>query len=212
MKTIPKTILDLFRADQCPYAFVPLLDFWLPDDSHLRYAQWASDITYDGDIYSAWSFVATVLAAGKGSSVPTLQLTIEDAMRELRPHAIASYWFRDTWLTMSLICEAYPLLDYSWSTVTYDIKHAVPQGDAIQLTLGGPNLVQMRAPADRYWVDQCPYVRHFPSDPRCGYSGLETTCGGTLSDCVARGNETRFGGFMGLDCDAAKIVLPLKGS
>jgi len=210
MKTIPKTFLDLLHSDTLDSALVPLLDFALPDSSHLRYARYAfTDVTYGGHVYTAWPFQAQLLSVGRGTQVVTVSLTIADAVFELRPSALATNWFRDTTLTIALIAVDYPTLDYSFSTLTYDILHAVPQGDDLALKLGGPNPVKMRFPPERYWAEQCPFAKGFKDDPRCGYDGTETTCDGTLEDCIARGRQTHFDGFMGLDPDAAKLRLPL---
>ena len=208
MKTINQTFLDLLHSDAIDSALVALLDFTLPDTSHLRYARHASDVTYGGNVYTTWPFEAQLLSVGRGAQVVTVTLTIVDAVQELRPHAIATSWFRNTTLTITVMAVAYPLLDYDWSTQTYDILHAVPQGDDLALKLGGPNPVKMRFPPERYWAEQCPFAKGFKDDPRCGYSGVETTCDGTLADCIARSRQTRFGGFMGLDPDAARLVLP----
>lgn len=48
-------------------------------------------------------------------------------------------------------------------------------------------------------VKQCPFAHDFKNNPGCGYSGVETYCDGSFSDCVARGNERRFGGYIGPD-------------
>lgn len=209
MKTVPKAILDRIAPDTISDAFVLLLDFYLTTETHLRYARYASDISYGGNTYAAWPFAGELRHGGKGHSVPTATLTIEDAVRTLRPYAIATQWFRGCTLTVTMVCVADLAVDYTWATVTYDIKKAQPSGEAIALTLGGPNPVKMRFPADRYWADQCPYARGFKSDPRCGYSGVETSCDGSLARCEELSNEERFGGFLGLDPDAAKLVIPM---
>lgn len=209
MKTIPKAILDRLAPDTIRDAFVLLLDFTLSTGTHLRYARYASDVSYGGNVYAAWPFGGELRHGGKGHSVPTATLTIEDAVQTLRPYAIATQWFRDCTLTVTMVCVADLAVDYTWATVTYDIKGATPTGEAIALTLGGPNPVKMRFPADRYWADQCPYARGFKDDPRCGYAGEETHCDGSLARCEALSNEARFGGFLGLDPDAAKIVIPM---
>lgn len=208
MKTISKTLLDLLHADHNAGGLAVLMDFWFPDDSHLRYARWSSNLTYGGNVYTAWPFDAEILTAGKGTSVPTTTLSIDDSAQVLRPHALESAWFYDTWLTVTIVCPAQLGVDSSWSSVTSKILKAEPRGDVIGLTLGGDNIAQMRFPPERYWFDQCPYARGFKADPRCGYSGAETDCDGSLADCVARSNEERFGGFLGLDPEAARIVLP----
>lgn len=185
-----------------------MLDFYLSTGTHLRYARYVSAITYDSQTYSPWPFEGTYLVGGKGQQVVTATLTIEDAVRVLRPYAIATQWFRGCMLTIVVVSVAELTADYTWSTVTYDILKASPSGEAITLTLGGANPNKMRFPADRYWADQCPYARGFKSDPRCGYSGAETSCNGSLERCEELGNEERFGGFLGLDPDAAKLVIP----
>lgn len=209
MKTIAKAILDRICEDAISDAFVALLDFHLSTGTHLRRARYSSDITYGGNLYTAWPFDGEIKTGGKGHEVTTTTLTIADAVQELRPYAIATNWFRDCTLTVAVVCVADLAVDYTWSTVTFAIKHAVPAGQDITLTLGGANPVKMRYPADRYWADQCPYARGFKSDPRCGYAGEETSCNGTLERCEELSNETHFGGWLGLDPDAAKLVIPM---
>lgn len=213
MKTIPKAILDLLHSDAIESAFVPLLDFALPDGTHLRYARYTSDVTYGGSTYTAWPFQAQLLAGGKGHSVPTVELSIDDAVRVLRPYAIATNWFRSCTLTITVVCVTQLAADYAWSSGTYDILQAVPSREVMRHKLGGPNPVKMRFPAERYYADSCSYARGFGTDPRCGYDttapGAYTTCTGTLGECVARTNQTRWNGWLGLDPDAASLVLSM---
>jgi hypothetical protein len=210
MKTIAKAILDQLVADANASAFVPLLDFTLPDNTHLRFARYSANITYVGaNLYTAWMFSGQVLPAGKAGTVPTISLVLEDAVQILRPYAIDTDWFQGTLLTICLVCVDQLAADYAWSTVTYDILQAVPRSQAVVLKLGGPNPVKMRFPADRYWAWQCPYARGFKDDPRCSYGGEQTTCNGTFTRCAELGNSARFGGFPGLDPDAARLVIPI---
>ena len=45
--------------------------------------------------------------------------------------------------------------------------------------------------ADLRELTPCPYAF---CDRACGYQGAATSCSKTLSDCIAKGNEGRFGG------------------
>jgi phage-related protein len=209
MKTIPKAILDKLYTDAIADAFVPLLDFDLGAEGHLYYARYAGDVTYAGQVYTAWPFDSEIKTGGKGHTVTTTTMTIADGAHVLRPYALATGWFAGCTLTITVVCVGDLVVDYTWSTVAYDIKHAAPVGDDLVLKLGGRNPTKMRYPSDRYWADQCPYARGFKSDPRCGYSGAETSCNGSLARCEALGNEARFGGFLGLDPDGAKLVIPV---
>lgn len=208
MKAIPKTILDVLHANPNSDAMVPLLEFDLGSQGMLRYARYASDVTFESETFSAWPFAGQLSCQSKGKKIVTVSLTIDDAVQELRPYAIQTQWFRGCTLRLVIVCVTYLTLDYRWSDITYDIKQAVPQSGTLALTLGGRNPAKMRYPADRYFCDRCPYARGFKSDPRCGYSGSESTCSGTLADCVARGNETRWGGWLGLDPNSARLVIP----
>ncbi len=210
MKTIPRTIIEQINRDTIADAFVPLLHFALSDGTDLRYANYSQDVTYGGQTYTAWPFEGTLTASGKGAEVVTVQMVIHDACRVLRPYAIRTHWFRQCQLRLVFVCLAHPTESYTWSTLDYDIKHATPQGESIALRLGGPNITKIGFPPDAYYVDQCPYADGFKSDPRCGYAGELTTCNGSPDDCIERDNEARYGGFFGLDEDAARLVLPFR--
>lgn len=209
MKTLPSEILDLIRSDAIDEAFAWLLHFELADATHLRYARYSADVAYGGDTYTAWPFDGSLQMGSKGQQVPTATLTIQDAARILRPYAIASDWFRGATLSTRVVCVARPDLDYSTVLWTWDVKQAQPQGSAIALTLGGTNTTKVRFPPEQYYAWQCPYAKGFKSDPRCGYSGSETTCNGTFSRCVALANEARYGGWLGLDPGAARLVITM---
>lgn len=209
MRTIPKTILDIIRSDAIDSAFVLLIHLDSGAGVHLRYARYASDVSYGGNTFTAWPFAGGLRMAGKGHSVPTVELRIEDAVQVLRPFAIASNWFRDWTATLTVVCVKRLAVSYTWNERTYNVLRAVPSGGVVTLTLGGKNPMKLRFPADRYWATQCPYAKGFKDDPRCGYAGAGTSCDGQLATCVAYGNEERWGGFLALDPDAAKLVIPV---
>jgi hypothetical protein len=209
VRTSPPAILELIRSDEIASAFVWLLDFGLSDGTHLRYARYVQDVTYLGNVYSSWPWEGGFSMGGKGNKIPTVSLTIADGARILRPYALATNWFRNCTLASTIVCVDLPAVDYSTVTWTWDIQHAAPQGDAITLTLGGTNISKVRFPAEQYFAWQCPFARGFPSDPRCAYSGSETTCNGTFSRCVELANQVDYGGWLGLDPGAAKLVVPI---
>lgn len=209
MRTIPAEILALIRSDAITDAFAWLLSFGLSTGETLRYARYASAVTYAGDSYEAWPFEGSLQMGGRGHEIPTATLTIADGVRVLRPYALTTNWFRDCTLTSTVVCVSYPGLDYTNLAWTWNIKHAAPRRDDIALTLGPTNIRKMRFPPEQYAAWQCPFALGFKSDPRCGYSGAETTCNGTYSRCEELGNEARYGGWLGLDVGATRLVVAL---
>ena len=60
------------------------------------------------------------------------------------------------------------------------------------LRLGVPNTSMMRFPRHRYITNYCRWVF---KGTECGYTGEETECGRTFTDCIERNNTRRYGGF-----------------
>ena len=211
MKTLSQTLLELIHSDAIEDAFVALLHFSLSDSTELYYANYSEDVTFGGQVYTAWPCEGDLRVSGLGSQIPTVMLTLDDATRELRPYALRTNWFQDSTLTLTIASVANLTESYTWSEVVYDILHAVPQEDeSVELKLGGPNISKLPYPAEHYSASQCIYADGFKNDPRCGYDGVETTCSGSITDCEDRSNVTRWGGWLGLDPDSANIVIPLR--
>lgn len=208
MKTIPPVILDLLHSRSNPDALVLLMQFDLPAGDPIRYARYGYPIEYGGHTYEPWPVAAQLAGGSRGPEVPEYTITLDDSAQVLLPHTLATDWFRGCTLTTTVVCVAHLSLDYAWSTRVWNILHAVPDDVRIVMTIGGRNIAQDPCPRERHRSRLCRYVRGFAVDPRCGYSGDETTCNGTIEDCVARSNEERWGGDLGLDQDAAVLVLP----
>ena len=77
----------------------------------------------------------------------------------------------------------------------YEIVKAKADAHWVTITLGLVNPMLQRFPKHRYLANYCRWV--FKST-ECGYTGSETTCDRTLSDCEDRDNTKRFGGFIGI--------------
>jgi len=79
--------------------------------------------------------------------------------------------------------------------VSLIVKAAAADEAAAQLVLGTVPALERMAPAKLYSRRLC---RWRFRGPECGYTGPETSCGLRLADCIARGNEERFGGYPGI--------------
>ena len=92
-----------------------------------------------------------------------------------------------------------------------EVEHSfiliAPQSTAqwVSFTLGAPNPWTQRFPRNRMLKNQCRYSE-FKTDPRCGYTGAETTCDRTLTTCRTYGNSARFGGTPGIGHGGLNLV------
>ena len=78
---------------------------------------------------------------------------------------------------------------------SYTIKGSSFDRSWVYFELSLPNPFTKRFPKYRYLKNFCRWK--FKSS-QCGYSGGESTCNHTLTDCIDRNNDARFGGFPGV--------------
>ena len=81
-------------------------------------------------------------------------------------------------------------------------KHLLYPGYIDSVSVNGEAMT-VTVRSDRDWIgERLPRRTHAPRCPwvfkstDCGYSGAETSCGKTISDCTARGQTANFGGFL----------------
>ena len=86
-------------------------------------------------------------------------------------------------LSQSVLTEYFELVDFK------------ANNKLSTFTLGTTSLFNKQYPPRKMYANFCSFKF---KDTRCGYVGAITTCNKTLSDCRARNNSPRFGGFVGL--------------
>ncbi len=178
-----------------------------PTADILRVCYNNEDITWDGKTWIAAAFKLGDITEGKDGDIPTVSLDVGDAERRLTP-ALDEY-------SGMVGCKVYiriihqSKIDTSVAEVEFEAEvteASVDGNNTIHFVLGAENLLRFRLPQDRYMKDFCRYNEF--AGPLCGYGqGLlksapdtgHTDCNRTWSDCVARGNQGRYGGQPGLD-------------
>lgn len=162
------------------------------------------DITWQGNVYTAFSFQMDMPGADSKGAVTTLPLKICNVERVLRPYLELYDGGVGLPVTVTLVNPA--MLTEDYSELTASLYNLATESDAnwVYFTLGPVNPLNKPFPPDQYIARHCRF--DFKEDPRCGYAGAATECSRTIDACRALGNSRRFGGHMGLDGRSLRVV------
>lgn len=184
-------------------AWLTLVDFTLPNGSHIRLVRNTEDITFGGNIYTAFPLAVSPMQQLSDSSVPTLNLRISNVTRTLQ--AYMETYNGGKGCTCSIITVSSKLLaeNYSALTLQYDVLSSTSDANWLSFTLGAANPLRHRFPPYRAIASSC----NFPyRGVECAYAGPKPSCKRTLDDCRVHGNSARFGGFPGLGGGGLRLV------
>lgn len=180
-------------------AWLWLVELVISDILSYYYVNNPTSITYDGNEYLPLNFHPSDFELKKGSvaGVRSIIITNEALIGILQPHIDAYEGLVDKKVIVTPVNSGYLDLDMSSKTQEFKIITSSSGEDHIVFNLGASNLLTSKFPRDRYLGSYCRYVYLFKG-LKCGYSGGETSCDGTLVRCYELENEKRFGGQPGL--------------
>ena len=157
-------------------------------------------VTFLGNEFIPFEFNIGEITAGKGET-PQLQLQIDNTSRAIERYLIEY----DTYLKLNgidgngITCELYVLntndLSEAVMTEYFELVDFKANNKMATFTLGTTSLFNKQYPPRKMYANFCSFK--FGGE-KCLYSGIETTCNKTLSNCRDRNNSVRFGGFVGL--------------
>lgn len=178
-------------------AFILLLSVDIHDQlgayiETLRLAKNSENITYQGAVYTAANFDADLKLDVEEE--PSLTVTAEDPTGYIRERMETYGGGVGSECTLMVIntgnIEQPPEVQES-----FEVVGASTDGYKVSFKLGSENPLTIRFPSRTMYRDQCPLIF---KGPECKYAGGDGTCTYTFSDCRAKGNQSNFGGFRGL--------------
>lgn len=207
MRTIDAPVLALMNDHR--YVAVHLFavydgasDYFWTDAPH--------SVAYDGDTYTQRAFAVGPLIVGvDGEQVVEILMT--DIDKVIRGLLYAESWsYRP-----AVLMEAY--LDADGAVVGVPTVLADGRADAgsvdliaedepVTISLLPEHDAEGAAGPSQEYSSSCRYAKLFKGE-QCGYVGGETTCDGSWTQCGARSNTARFGGFRFSPKPGAKITL-----
>jgi lambda family phage minor tail protein L len=198
-----------FQTSIAADAFSPIWLVELQASTVIRYAFYATDITFDGDSFSANSGRVGIVEQSLEGQAPRLTLTIQNLDRVIRD------WLdtadrRGTDVVVRLVM-ADNLSDGDAALEdTYEIDtYAVDDDDAVIECGASPILGGIQVPGRRLQTWFCPWTY---KGTECGYTGDLKTCDFTYdgkNGCTKHFGKTeakRFGGFIGKPQDGLVVA------
>jgi len=210
MRKLPSAIITAKNKMNSPDAWVLLAELTLvnPDDSEdtttIRVARNQEDVTLDGNVYTAFPFQIEPSAENQSGELPSVRLMISNVTRVLQPDIEA--YSGGVGSTVKLFAVSMSNLEESYAglELEYEIIGCESSAEWITLVLGAPNPLRQRFPLYKYAPSHCQWA--FKSC-ECGYDGVDfTECNKTHADCKERGQQERFGGFLGLRSGSIRVV------
>lgn len=170
----------------------------------LRICNNNEDITFEGNIYSAFSFQMGIVESGVEGSIPAVKLQVSNVTKFLQPYLNDLDGGLESTVKIILVNTDHLAEDYSELEMYFTVMGCTASPYWVEWTLGMVNPITSRFPQYRYLAKHCPW--EFADGVECGYAGALTTCDHTLSDCVERENSAFFGGWLGMKSGGLKIA------
>jgi len=174
--------------------WIIFLEITYPGETPVRLNDSNETLTWNGETWYPLAFNVGTITQSNDGSIQNVSISFHDVERRITP-------FLDEYaggvgatctlyeIVSSNIASATPEDSYTFVLLSTDINY----DNMINIEMGAENLRNYRFPPNRYLKNHCRY-KDFKGT-QCGYSGAETTCDRTFTQCRNYGNEERFGGF-----------------
>lgn len=212
-KQLPASIIIEKNRIETEYTWLVMLDIVLPDSTLLYLVRNNEDVTFNSTLYVAIPFTIEPTKETTKGQINTVTLKVSNITRIIQSYIEDQNGGIGSSVKVRFInnIDLSGTTDYSELELDFTVLSTNSDTQWVSFTLGTGNPLNKRFPLDRYLANHCGFKFNNLSgqegtSPECGYSGSETSCNRTLSDCQARNNSSRFGGFLGLGKGGVRIA------
>ena len=199
---LKRTLLQRNAKETWLWAF----ELVIPGQTTKRYIDNLEDVVYDSDTFEKQSIKIGQQELSSEGTLPRIVLMVSNINRAMEDIINDSEGAVGGTVKVIKINDQFldtpiPALEFD-----YDVMSADSDSDWVTITVGIPNLLTQRFPIDQYSSSMCSEAT--PSrfkGPKCKYAGGDTTCNGTLLDCISKSNQVNWNGELGLDPDVAGL-------
>ena len=186
------------------------LDIVLPDTTEIDLVRNTENVPYNGKEYTAFPFELSMVESNSTGQIPTVTLKVCNITRLLTPHLNSQNGGLDSTVKVTVVNAGFLSESYSELEMEFTVMGCEENETWVTWTLGMANPINRRFPLYRFLANHCAWAftggLAVGENIECAYIGAFTTCNRTLSECVARGNTARWGGFLGMQSDGIRIA------
>ena len=165
------------------------------DSITLRFAADADDVTFDGETYTGGAGMFGAVQYNDKGELTRATVKLPDVDRTISAYLEASAQnITGRLITIRLALADYPTSADSNIIFRLRVIAARIVGAFAELRCDYPWRLDMQIPTLRA-SHECPWIF---KGRECRYAGSDTTCTKTITDCQAKSNQGRFGGFIGI--------------
>jgi phage-related protein len=162
------------------------------------------NVSYQGDVYTAFPFSLDATRLSSKGEIPTLTLSVSNVTRVLQADMEAFNGGLGSTIRITVVNANHLAEDCAELEMEFDVLSCSATAEVLALSLGAPNPLRRRFPLDRYLCGHCSWPFR---GAECGYAVVDSeTCNRTLARCRELGQAGRFGGFTGLRPGALRVV------
>lgn len=194
---IPAAAITAANEINSDTAWIALLEvvFDENEDDRIRVCRNNEDIVWGGKTWVAFPFSLSETKSDDKGTLSNLTIDVDNTGRELDYYLNKYAGGSGCRVILRVVrsddlnCAIPDVEEY------FSVKATTVTEAKVSFTLGNAYPTKSRRPYRRYMKNNCPFKY---KGVMCGASSSYTSCNHTLSDCRARGNSTRFGGFPGI--------------
>lgn len=178
-------------------AWIALLEviFDSAEDDRIRVCRNNEDIVWNGKKWVAFPFSISENKVDDKGTLSNLTLEVDNTSRDLEYYLNKYAGGSGCQVILRVVrsddlsCVVPDVEEY------FSVKATTVNESKVSFTLGNAYPAKSRRPYRRYMKNNCPFKY---KGVMCGATSELANCNHTLSDCRARKNSTRFGGFPGI--------------
>jgi phage-related protein len=161
------------------------------------------DIVFQTRTYSAFPLNIELPKESTRGEIPSVTISVSNVTRLLQVEFEKYSGGVGGRATLHIVNAGLLTENYAELTMDFEIIGAECTSQWAALKLGASNPLRRRYPPHRYIAAHCMWQY---KSVECAYAGAMTTCKRNLDDCVAHGNGSRFGGFVGLAVGSLRLA------
>lgn len=174
-----------------------LVAITLPDTSVIRIVKNTENVTFGGNVYTAFAFELGDQRASADGKVQSLSLKVANPARAFTTYLEQYSGLIGCSLVLTLVHADNLASDYTDLILNWEIMAtSVPDEEWIEFTLGAESPIRRRFPLYVISPLSCNWIF---KGVECAYAGAATRCDRSLDNCRTLNNSGRFGGRPGVN-------------